>query len=176
MRLLTRIAFVIVLVALAFIPSLAAASKMVNVKIVGGGLGFDLISPAVLPEVDLTGFSQAAKGTLGTIEVRDTRGTGAGWNLVVKADDFISDGNPDKTIPALGFTIDPTLAVITVSGNTAPIAFSGPLDQPLKLLSAEADTGMGVFRINPDISLVVPAETFAGSYESTVSLTVTSGP
>jgi hypothetical protein len=171
-----QIAIAIMVAAMAVIPALASASTLVTIDITGGHLDFDIAGDAALADVHLTGSGQTTRGALGTIAVRDMRGTGAGWNLVVEASDFVSDDGSGNTIPVAGFAVDSTPTVTTLAGNAAPQTFSGPLDRPLKLLSAPADAGMGHYQISPDISLFVPADTFAGAYESTVTATIMSGP
>lgn len=151
------------------------ASTRVSVGISGGPLGFTIAGAGQLNDATLTGYDQTAVGALGLVDVRDARGTGQGWNLVIDADDFVDTGGSGGTIPAAGFSVDEQPQVTKVAGNTEPLAFSGTLDQPLTLLSAAPNTGMGRFQVSPDLALVIPAATIAGSYESTVTLTIASG-
>jgi hypothetical protein len=44
------------------------------------------------------------------------------------------------------------------------------------LLTAAADTGMGYFTTDTSLSLAVPASTYAGTYESTITLTLAATP
>ena len=46
----------------------------------------------------------------------------------------------------------------------------------VKLFNAAAATGMGGFAITPTMQVAVPANTLAGSYTSTVTLAIVSGP
>jgi hypothetical protein len=46
----------------------------------------------------------------------------------------------------------------------------------VKFFNAAANTGMGNFTITPTITVSIPANTFTGSYASTVSVAVVSGP
>jgi hypothetical protein len=46
----------------------------------------------------------------------------------------------------------------------------------VKFFDAAANTGMGSFSITPIITVSIPANTFTGSYTSTVSVAVVSGP
>ena len=123
----------------------------------------------------MTGYDQTTTGGLGTIDISDARGTGAGWNLIVQAGDFVNTDGSGAFIPAAGFAIDGTPTVTAVAGNTKPEAFTGPLDSPLLLLAAGAHTGMGRYQTDPALSLIVPADTIAGTYETTITLTITSG-
>jgi hypothetical protein len=65
-------------------------------------------------------------------------------------------------------TSNVALPVAVPAGATAPTA--------VKYHNATAGTGMGVFDHDPTISVALPANTFAGSYTSTVTLASVSGP
>jgi hypothetical protein len=46
----------------------------------------------------------------------------------------------------------------------------------VKFFNAAANTGMGKFTVTPTISIVLPATMYPGTYSSTVSLGIASGP
>jgi hypothetical protein len=46
----------------------------------------------------------------------------------------------------------------------------------VKLFNATANTGMGGFTVTPTVQVSIPANTFAGTYTSTVTVAVVSGP
>jgi hypothetical protein len=46
----------------------------------------------------------------------------------------------------------------------------------VRLFNAAVNTGMGSFTITPTMIVSIPANTFAGSYTSTVSIAAVSGP
>lgn len=168
---------ILLIVIITFTPAWAIASQQrVNVTVKGDPLGFTLPEVSSLADVTLTGYDQTTTGTLGTININDARGIGAGWNLVLHADDFVNTDGSGAFIPATGFAIDGTPTVTTVAGNSGPTSFSGLLDGPLLILSAGAGSGMGRYQVDPTISLIIPADTIAGTYETTVTATVTSGP
>ena len=58
------------------------------------------------------------------------------------------------------------------AGNTPP--------PPVKFFNAAVNTGQntgsGSFLITPTITVAIPANTFVGSYTSTVTITIASGP
>ncbi len=167
---LTIAAIVTVLV---IIPAVAAGTK-VSVDIQGGPLSLTAGNPT-LADTNLTGSDQITTGTLGLIEVTDARGTGAGWNVTAQATDFIKPADPSQKIPAAGLIVEDIPPATTVAGNAAPSGATGSLGSPLLILTAETDSGMGRYQATPQISLLVPAETLAGSYDSTLTLTITSG-
>jgi hypothetical protein len=47
---------------------------------------------------------------------------------------------------------------------------------PLKIASASAGTGDGIYDLTPDFQLTVPASTYAGTYTATVTVAITAGP
>ncbi|GAG22669.1 unnamed protein product, partial [marine sediment metagenome] len=47
---------------------------------------------------------------------------------------------------------------------------------PLKIASAAAGDGRGVYDLTPDFRLTVPAESYAGSYTATVTVDTIKGP
>ena len=55
-----------------------------------------------------------------------------------------------------------------------PAAATAPA--AVKFFNAAANTGMGRFTITPTIQVAIPGNSFAGSYTSTVTVAVVSGP
>ena len=55
-----------------------------------------------------------------------------------------------------------------------PAASSPPT--AVKLFNAAANTGMGSFTVTPTVQVAIPANTYAGTYTSTVTVAVVSGP
>lgn len=167
----------VVLVSLAIYGAGVATADTVTVVINGGTLSMTAGGNQTLNPVTLDGTDKSTTGSLGTLDVKDARGTGAGWNVVVASTDFVKTGDPTKTIAAGGFNVPAAPVVTTVAGNAAPTSFAGALNGAgLKLLSAALDEGMGEYQTTPDLQLAVPAETYAGTYTATVTETVTSGP
>lgn len=108
----------------------------------------------------------------------DATGTGNGWHITIAATDF-SDGT--HTIGVANFRAQLLDAnITTVMGNTPPassITTFTPLSTVAQtLLSAATGNGMGEYQYIPDFTLDVAASTFAGSYLSTVTVAIVSGP
>ena len=77
--------------------------------------------------------------------------------------------------PTLDFTLvlsNPTNAI------TYPVSVPAASSPPtaVKFFNAAANTGMGVFTNTPTIGVFVPQNSFAGTYTSTLTLSVVSGP
>lgn len=174
-RVLLTIAVITALTGLALGPTQQTRAGQIKLKIHGGGLGFTFVNQPQLAPVDATGLDQETTGTLGLIDIRDARGTGAGWRLFAQATDFTRRGQEDYTIPVTGFTVNAAPAVLTVAGNTAPEGFAGPLSEPLKLAEAPVNGGMGRYQIEPAVTLNIPADVYAGVYDSTLTVTLVSG-
>ena len=67
-----------------------------------------------------------------------------------------------------------TLGVALVDRLSVPAASSPPT--AVKLFNAAANTGMGSFNLTPTIQVAIPANTYAGTYQSTVTVAIVSGP
>lgn len=115
--------------------------------------------------------------------LQDTRGTGAGWNLTITSTQFATAGG--RTLPttassltgvtsacASGTCTNPsnarTYPIAVPAGTTAPTA--------VKIFNTTADNGMGRFTITPTIGVTIPQNAYAGTYTSTVTLSVVTGP
>jgi hypothetical protein len=121
------------------------------------------------------------------LTVQDTRsGSAAGWNLTITSTQFTTGGATPRTLATTASRatavasacaggascVSPTNAVtypVTVpAGSTPPSA--------VKLDNAAAGTGTGIFTLTPTISVSVPANSYAGSYNSTLTIALVSGP
>ena len=119
------------------------------------------------------------------IDVKDFRGSGAGWNLQITSTQFRADGG--ATLPADATTITGTTAACdnvlagctpalnAVAGTvTVPAGPTAPA--PVKFFSTPALTGMGDHTVTPTFALRVPADAQLGDYASTMTITVGNAP
>jgi WxL domain surface cell wall-binding len=135
--------------------------------------------------VTLNGTDQTASYTL-PITVTDSRGSGAGWNLTVTSTQFTTGGGSPNTLSTSASTISAASATCnTGSSCTNPTnSVSYPLGLPagatpptaVKFFNAALTTGLGKFTLTPTVQVSVPANTYAGTYTSTVTLAIVSGP
>lgn len=121
------------------------------------------------------------------LTVQDTRtGSAAGWNVTITSTQFKTGGATPRTLAttashATAVTgvcaggascVNPTNSVTyplaVPAGSTAPSA--------VKLNNAAAGTGTGIFTLTPTIGVSVAANAFAGTYTSTVTVALVSGP
>lgn len=155
-----------------------------EVGITGGQLAVDEITVGSFTAVVLEGKTQSTFADINAFNITDPTGTGAGWNVVMSATQFI-DTETGKTLP-LG-----SLSVVTPSLTEADIG-SSPAEEITKregvidngtgvsILSAGAGAGMGTYTASftPDsLKLhLLPKDVYSGTYTSTISVTINSGP
>jgi hypothetical protein len=119
------------------------------------------------------------------LTIQDTRGTGAGWNATITSTQFTTGGGSPSTLAtnassltgvtsvcASGTCTNPTNAI------TYPIAVPAGSTPPtaVKFFNAAANTGMGKFTNTPTIGVFVPQSSTAGTYSSTLTISIVSGP
>jgi hypothetical protein len=148
-----------------------------------GSLGLAHGATAAIGTVTIDGSDQTVAYTV-PLSITDVRGAGTGWNATVTSTSF-NDG-AGHTLPtsassisavavacvAGGSCTNPTNAVTyglaVPAGATAPTA--------VKLFSAAASTGMGRFTVTPTVNVGILGNVYAGTYNSTVTVAVASGP
>lgn len=158
-------------------PVMAQEVTTGTVEITGGNLS--IVPQAITFEgVTLSGAAQSGiAGSTTAWTVTDPTGTGAGWTVTIQAGDFEKTTDPTKTIPASGFKASLS-DIDTIAGNAPPTSSlaGASLDQEQVLVSAAAGEGMGTYKVTPTFTLDVPVDTYAGTYEATVTLTISAGP
>jgi hypothetical protein len=175
---------------LATLAALATASVAAAITVQGTvTAGSTLTATGVgSPTFNLTlnGVDQTPTYTL-PVSVVDARGlaVGGGWNLTITSTQF-NDGS-GHSFPTAASTITavttacganstclaPTNAVANTNlsvpaGATAPAA--------VKYENAATATGLGTNTISATVQVAVPANVFAGSYSSTVTVAIAAGP
>jgi hypothetical protein len=113
-----------------------------------------------------------------TITALDTRGTAAGWNIVLSATDFTGTV-AGHSIPvnqlSLGTGVISRTAGAPSTGQTS-VALNPVATTPAKIWSANVGSGDGDYSNAVPASLVVPGGTLVDSYTSVVTVAITSGP
>jgi WxL domain surface cell wall-binding len=119
------------------------------------------------------------------LTTQDTRGTGAGWNETITSTQFTTGAPNNYTLDTSASTVSGVTQSSGSGTNTAPTnGITYPLAVPagstaptaVKLYNAAANTGMGRFTITPTVGVFVPQNSFAGTYTSTLTLALVSGP
>jgi hypothetical protein len=175
-------------VALLAITVASAFASSVTQGITGGALAAD-ITDLALPTVPYSISAQSSTGSM-TLSVSDSTGTNAGWNVTVQATDFVwaaggSGAVGGTNIPAADFSLT-TVAAPTMTGGQTVDATGGPLvpatsplgtlDQPRKVLQANPAFGSGSYSQILGVRLDIPARSTTGTYTSTFTVSITSGP
>ncbi|HEY1715481.1 MAG TPA: WxL domain-containing protein [Solirubrobacteraceae bacterium] len=169
------------------LTSAAAAATSANPTVTGTVAGGALsvatsASPAF--SANLAGGDSTPTYTL-PLTATDTTGTGAGWNLAITSTQFTTGGATPHTLAANASAITgvtSTCATGTCTNPTNAVAY--PVVVPaaatpptaVKLFNAAASSGMGSFTVTPTVGVFVPSTTFAGSYSSTLTVSIVSGP
>jgi WxL domain surface cell wall-binding len=133
-----------------------------------------------------------------TLTVNDSTGTTSGWNVTVSATTFSSGSHPlpdtgrlefnGSTSSLIGTAPSATCVgpcVVPVDTTTYPVAIDTAASSPdaFTIYDASAGTGTGVIALGGASAahpigwwIQVPASAYAGSYTSTLTLTLVSGP
>lgn len=163
-----------------FAGTTLAAETGVNSTITGGELKLSAISATAFEETLLDGKIQNSTASIQPFTVTDARGTGTGWDVSITATAFTNPEAP-KALSANTLTIaEPTVSEGEGSSLAANLAkLGGAIDNgPVKVLTAATAEGMGTFEVDaiPMTLNLKPSEVYAGTYSTTVSVTLTNGP
>ena len=168
----------------ASIASPAFASNDVTQVIVAQGTFTASIASASMNTITYSNTAITTGGTM-TMSVIDGRGNSAGWNVTIAASDFdyVGASSIGIDIPNDNFSITATDNPGYVTGQpiqvTGPVAVSsgaGSLASARETIEAAPGTGSGQYTQSLPISLLVPAFSQVGTYTSTLTVMITSGP
>ncbi len=134
----------------------------------------------------LNGNDQTSSYTLPVAAV-DARGltTGGGWNLTVTSTQF--NAGSGHVFPTTASTITGvsagcgtgstcTLPTNSVSNSSLALPSGSVAPTAVKYYNAATATGLGTTNVNATVSVAVPANVFAGTYTSTVTVSIVAGP
>jgi WxL domain surface cell wall-binding len=172
-----------------------AAGGISNAALTGGSLAITGAAPGNFSGT-LSAASQNLYTTLAPFTATDPTGSGSGWHLTIQATSFITTTTPVRTLPASSlYMAAPTVACTAattpcLTTTSAPTVTAGPytLDSgtAVTLASSAVNTGMGAYDFTPadiaggttgmKLELVVPASAYAGSYNSTLTVSIVSLP
>jgi hypothetical protein len=176
----------ILVIAAALAAATAAQAITVNGTVTGGATLS--VAPNGTPSFSLTlnGVDQTTSYTL-PVTVVDARGlsVGGGWNLTVTSTQF-NDGS-GHTFPTTASTItgvasacgtNSTCSTPTNSVSNTNLAVPAAAVAPaaVKYVNAATATGLGTLNVNATVSVAVPSNVFAGTYSSTVTVSIVAGP
>lgn len=119
------------------------------------------------------------------LTIQDTRGTGTGWNATITSTQYKTGGGSPSTLATNSSTLTGVTSVCAsgtctnpTNAITYPIAVPAGATAPtaVKFFNAAASTGMGKFTNTPTIGVFVPQSSLAGTYTSTLTISIVSGP
>lgn len=181
-RTLAGLGLTAVITALAAMPVLAVDTVT---QAVNAGTRSASVADTTLTAVTYSHSAQTNTGSL-TLTADDSSGTGAGWNVTILSSAFAYTGtNGGTAIPAANFSITsaaaPTMtagqAIDATGGPKVPATGStGTLDVARKTIQANAGFGQGTYTQALGVSLNIPAQSRAGTYTGTLTVTISSGP
>jgi len=128
---------------------------------------------------------QTSTGTM-TLTADDSTGSNLGWNVTILSSAFVySGGNSGTDIPAANFSLTSAAAPTATAGQAVDatggprvpvISPVGTLDSARKTLQALVTFGNGTYTQALGVSLSIPADSAAGTYTGTETVTISAGP
>jgi len=163
-----------------------AGATTASATLTAGSLGFASTPGNVtFPSVALNGQNRTVNAAQ-PLDIADATGSGAGWNVTATSTLFASGS---YTLPAGATTItsapgaascDSGVTCTPAASNNVAYPYSlpaaGTAPTATKLFTAGVGTGMGDQTLNPNWTLAIPANAYAGNYQSTWTLSLVSGP
>lgn len=173
------------LTSLAGIAAFPGAAGAVPATATIGGGTLSMVSPtSVAFSANVTGVDQTVNSNNQSFDVTDATGSGAGWNITATSTTF-TDGTHTLATNAVTQQAAPTRScdasttcTLAVTNVTYPYTLPAGATAPTatKLYNATASTGMGAQTSVGVMRLALPASVFAGSYTSTWTYSLVSGP
>lgn len=159
----------------------------VTVVVKGGNLILTVPVDFSLPTVTLGGSAEFSTESMQLYTVEDARGTGGGWNLDFKISRFESGSGCNRvTLPRDSFYMRLLQNDIQYIWGQGINIGRGPrslhttdynvTEGTEKFITAERDYGMGKYTANINHKLLVPAESYAGTYTATLTVTLNATP
>ena len=161
-------------------PLGALAASSTSVTVTGGTLSVTNPTAANFPGVTITGAAQSPTAALGAFTVSDLTGTGAGWHVTAQATQFANAAATRKLATGSLSLSKPT---VTANGTTSagPTVNAAPyvIDNAtaVTIASAAVGAGMGNYDFSATtLTLAIPADVYADTYTSSVTISVVSAP
>ena len=141
-----------------------------------GGITLDVPESVSFGTINTESETQTVETIVNPVEVEDTRGAITNWSVTGTVTDFVSTDTLSTIPVADAFTHTPgTISIQNGSANgiTAGNAYTvtSPSD-PFTVFQGTTDNGTGLFAIESEIELAVPAFTPAKDYTATITYTL----
>lgn len=170
---------------LALVPAAAFAADT-TVTVNGGSLSITAPSVANFAAVNMDGTAKTTTAAVGTFSVTDARGNGNGWHVTASASQFaewsgtayVTNG---KTLAQGSLELSEPSVAASGTDSPDPTVSSGPYTidsgSGVTVASAAVDEGMGKYDFGAStLTLSIPADAYAKTYKSTVTISVTTAP
>lgn len=164
-------------------PAAPAGGTSASITVNAGTLGFVSAVPSVSWTDTLNGKDQTPTASQ-AIDVADATGSGAGWNITATSTTFttgtVNLSTTATTVQSTpGVACDNGATCVTATNSvsypyTLPAAGTAPT--ATKVYNAAANTGMGDQTVTITWQVAIPASTKAGTYTSTWTISLVSGP
>ncbi len=157
-----------------FAPPPSCTGGSLTITSPGGGVQFNGVN---LNGLDRTDNAQP------TFIPTDQTGSNAGWNIQLTSTQFITGSS--HTLPTTATTLTsasrqtgPGTCTLPTNSVTYPITVPAGAGPPaaVKIYNAAANTGEGASSINFNFNIALPASAYSGTYNSTWTVTIASGP
>jgi hypothetical protein len=162
--------------------SWAAAIATFRLPCTAGSLSLGTPSNLSFPAVTLNGQNQQATTSV-VLTPSDLTASGAGWNTQVTSTTFTNAGGKTLSISASTITsasvaAAPESCVAPTSSITYPLTVPAAATAPtaVKVYNAASATGRGTSNVTLGVQLAVPGNAYNGTYSSTWTFTIASGP
>ena len=168
------------------LPATSAGAATATATVTAGSLAFVSAPPNVTFNATLTGANQTVTASQ-ALDVSDATGSGAGWSISATSTTFSTGGGSPILLSTTSTTIASTPGTACDSGSTCvaatnsvsypytlPAAASAPT--ATKMFNAAVNTGEGNQTVSVTWSLAVPATAQPGTYTSTWTISLASGP
>ncbi|WP_405584761.1 hypothetical protein [Streptomyces sp. NBC_01190] len=143
----------------------------VTLSVTSGTLDISVpTGPVALGSVGTSATPQTISNQLGNVTVTDSRGGTAGWVVTANGTDFVGPQNISVSAPGSSSYTTPA-ANTTGTVNVTPSNLS-PLYPPGPVQTATGVSGNNTATWNPIISVTIPANALAGTYNASITHSV----
>jgi hypothetical protein len=148
----------------------------------GGSLSLSAPGTLSFPTVTLNGTNQTRAASL-VLTVDDQTASNSGWNVTGTSTTFTKAGG--RTLPTTATSVTSASAAAATRncslptstiGYPATLPAGGLPPTPVKLYNASAGTGSGPTNVTLGFQIAIPANAYNGSYSSTWTFAIVSGP
>jgi hypothetical protein len=152
-----------------------------SAEVVAGSLTVAAVDNPAFASTTLNGTDQSQTDSI-AISANDFTGSGDGWILQITSTAFTNGtnamANDALKITGVDAVCDGGDCTLPTNGIGYPFTVPADTAAPAAgtFFNAAAATGMGDFTVTPTFALAIPADTYAGTYNSTVTITIATTP